>query len=535
MSKGFQSIWGGDGVSIVPTSAGTAGPPASVLLEAEQIVKIFPPNATALTGVNFQIRAGEVTSLLGANGAGKSTLTKILTGVEQPSSGRLTFLGKEIRFERPSDAMRVGISAVYQELPLLPNLSASENSVLGRPRPLLRRWSAASAEAVYRRVASLVPNPPPPTALVGELTVGQQQKVALIRALADDPQVLFVDEGTSSVSAEEREEVSLTLKTLAQERGIGVVYITHFIEDALSAGHRVVVFRDGGVTLEGDAAALTAAQVVNAIAPPTDVNEGRTSRESGHHPIAVSTAGTDGSGQAAVLSVEGMVGLGVGPLTFAAKAGEFIGLYGPPGCGASELLRSLAALEPSDGVVKWRGQPLGKTSHQRFAADVIYCSGDRAKNLVGNWSLDENILLFDLAGRAILARPRRRLAADDARALMRKYEIVGDPARPVGTFSGGNQQKVVVARALEHARQPLILADDVTRGVDVGGRSKVNVMLRNAADQGTLVLFYSTEPEEIVELCDRVLLLDGGRIRRELRHDEISLHNLELAGRTRSA
>lgn len=507
---------------------------AEVLLRTEEIGKTFPPNMVALRGVNFEVRSGEVISLLGANGAGKSTLTKILTGIEQPSAGTIFWRGEITAFERPTDAMRCGIAAMYQELPLLPNLTAAENAVLGAPGSLLSRWSPRRASEAYLAVADLVPTPPAPTELVGELNVAQRQKVSFIRALTSNPLVLIVDEGTSSVSAEEREEVYQTLRRLARERNMGVIYITHFIEDAMHAGDRIVVFRDGSVVLEGKPTELSTEQVLEAIAPHAAALETSTQRGTSQAARSALPSRPAGPDSGAALSVRGLSGDGVGPVSFEAAAGDFIGLYGPPACGAPELLRSLAGLEQSLGTVEWQGQLLTGESHERVSRNVVYCNGDRSRNLIADWTIEQNLLLFRLSGRPMLSRPDRRGVEREAAALASKYDLVGDPKGPVGLLSGGNQQRVVVARALGHGTPLLMLADDVTRGVDVGGRSKINAMLREAAGAGTVILFYSTEPEEILEYCDRVYLMDRGQIRRQLSREDMSLRGLEMAGRTRN-
>lgn len=504
------------------------------LMAAHEISKTYPPALVALKGVSIEIRAAEVISLVGANGAGKSTFTKILTGVEQPSSGTIEWNGHPKVFHTPQDALRTGVSAMYQELPLLPNLSAAENAVIGLGGSLFEFWSRKDAITRYMELGRFVPNPPGPSELIGNMTVGQRQKVAFIRALAADPRVLFVDEGTSSVSAEERQDVYRTLRQLATERDMGVVYITHFIDDALQAGDRIIVLRDGMVVLEGTPDDLSKEEMVTAISPESVAVYSSADKALGNGSGAAEI-GTDASKKEDIDSdlqvIDARAG-NMGPVSVRASAGECVGLFGPPACGATDLLRSIAGLNPHEGSIYWRHELLGGSVVNHFRRRVVYCNGDRAANVIQKWTVEQNVGLFELFEQPILSRPNRETIRTLTSAVMERYSIVGRPNSVVASLSGGNQQRVIVGRALGRGLPLLLLADDVTRGVDVGGRQQINDMIRRAADEGAVVLFFSTETEEVVDLCDRVYVMNDGRVRRELNGHDLTIRNLESAART---
>ncbi|MBN9009235.1 MAG: sugar ABC transporter ATP-binding protein, partial [Rhizobiales bacterium] len=338
-------------------SGGAAVSARPSLLSLDRIVKSYPPSVRALRGVSLALRAGEVTALLGPNGAGKSTLARIITGVEQPTAGTLTFDGAAIELASPGAAVKIGIAAVYQELPLLPNLTAAENMSLGHTgQAALSVWRPGPARQTYIRLAAQIHDAPPPNAVVGRLTVAERQKVAFIRALSMNPRLLIVDEGTSSLSIGERREMQDLLRNLARTRDMAVVTISHFIEDALSGADRIVVLRDGLLALDAAAASTTHAVVLDALT-------------GGIAPASIAASPSGGprtaTGRSAALEVEGLSSPGIRPISFAIDLGECVGLYGPPGCGATEALRAIAGITAHSGRVRWNGERLPPSSAAR--------------------------------------------------------------------------------------------------------------------------------------------------------------------------
>jgi ABC-type sugar transport system ATPase subunit len=495
------------------------------ILEVQDLVKTYPPSVSALKGITLSIRSNEVTALLGANGAGKSTLARILTGVEQQTSGNLYLDGKAVHFPNPQAAIHLGIAAVHQELPLLPNLTAAENITLGHTAEgLFDVWRATPVRQLYLELANEIPDPPSPNALVGHLTVAQRQKVAFIRALAMKPRVLIVDEGTSSLSLEERREMQDLLRVLAHRREIAVIYITHFIEDALTCADRIVALRDGMLALDRSASETQHSDVFHVLGGGTSrisakgVDAG--SREEAEAFPKSTTKGFNLRVQS--LSCEGMTSI-----SFDMKPGECLGLYGPPGCGATETLRAIAGLINHSGSVYWNGQELPRSMPSRVKSNVVYCNGDRAKNLIMRWTVGRNIGLLYLFRQGLFAQPARSVAKRRARAVVSDFAIKGSPDEPIRNLSGGNQQRVAVARAISLGAPLLLIGDDLTRGIDIVGRGQIHQLLRSAAKRGVTILLYSTDPEELVSLCDRVLVLRDQVIMQEFHGSEISVAAVE--------
>jgi ABC-type sugar transport system ATPase subunit len=493
---------------------------AAPILQLDAAVKTYPPNVRALRGVTLGIRAGEVTALLGANGAGKSTLARILTGVEQPTSGSLLIDGKPVRLTRPSDANRMGIAAVHQELPLLPNLTAVENISLGQTsQRFLSIWTPTIARRRYIELARGIPNAPPPDVLVGTLSIAQRQKVAFVRALSTEPRALIVDEGTSSLSIEERKEMQAMLRRLALERQLAVIYITHFIADALAGSDRILVLKDGELALDSPASQTRYADVLQVLGGAAGNVKSQSDTEAS---VVVRP------GESARLDVDGLACDGVGAMSFAVNAGECVGLYGPPGCGANEALRAIAGFVSHRGSLRWNGEELaGLATPERVRRKVVYCNGDRAKNLMLRWTVGRNINLLYLFRQPLLALAARRSALTRAREVVRDFGIKGSAEELIRNLSGGNQQKVAVARAVSVGTPMLLIGDDLTRGVDIVGRSHIHILLREAVAKSAAILLYSTDPEELVALCDRVLVLRDGTIIQELQRPGIAVEALE--------
>jgi ABC-type sugar transport system ATPase subunit len=496
------------------------------LLRVNDVWKIYPPNVRALKGISLAVRAGEVTALLGANGAGKSTLARILTGVERPTSGTLELDGRPIALSDPSDGHRMGIAAIYQELPLLPNLTAAENMSLGHTgRPFLGIWSPGPSRRTYTELAVEIPDAPGPDALVGHLSVAQRQKVAFIRALSVEPRLLIVDEGTSSLSHQEREEMQDLLHRLAHTREIAVIYISHFVDDALSCSDRVIVLRDGELALDRPAGQTSHADVLEVLGGAV-----RGPAQSRKRDVSETGSASPGQSEPAScedLEVRDLHCHGIRSVSFTVSVGECLGLYGPPGCGATEILRAIAGLNDHTGLVRWDGDALPRSMAQRVLRNVVYCNGDRARNLILSWTVARNIGLLYLFRQPLLSIPSGKVARDRAREIISRFAIIGNADDAIRNLSGGNQQRVAVARTVSLGAPLLLIGDDLTRGVDIVGRSHIHGLLRAAASQGAAILLYSSDPEEIASLCDRVLVLRDGDVVRAIAAPDITVPVLE--------
>jgi ribose transport system ATP-binding protein len=501
----------------------------TALLTANRLTKIYPPRLAALRDVNFTICHGEVVGLLGANGSGKSTFAKILTGVEAPTSGTLLWEGKAVSINSPVAARRMGVAIVYQELNLLLNLTAAENVLLANSSSaVVDHFSRQAARQMYVRHASLLPDPPNPHDLVGELTFGQRQKVAIIRALAQSPKLLVIDEGTSSWNQTERAQFQDILKTLAHQSRIAIIYVTHFVDDALAVSDRLAVLRDGTKVLDTAELARLSTEDIVAVISGYTANQHRprpsylARQKSNHH-------GTIQGG----LHLESLVTPGAGPVDLQVAIGECVGFYGYPGCGAQEVLEAIAGLRPYKGAAKWNGTQLRGSVARRLRHNVVFCTGDRARQVMTKWPVYLNIALPRLFARSLLRRLPNKYFLELAEQLVAKYGVKGKATTLVGELSGGNQQKVLVASALEMGRPLLLLGDDLTRGIDVPGRSELYDMIRRTMHDEAAIILWSTDPHDLEELCSRALIFSGGRVVQELARGDITTTALEGVARVR--
>ena len=369
----------------------TARGPAA--LSVRGIGKIYPPASMVLRGVDLELAGGQVHGLLGANGAGKSTLIKILCGIERPTSGDIWMEGRgEVQFTGPQDAERVGIGVVHQELPLLPNLTAAENMVLGQQSGgFLSGRKRRKVEAEYRRRAEMFPGAPPADALLGRVGLHGWQMTAIIRARYLGSRVVILDEPTSSLDAGERRVLHDNLRRMARD-GVAILYVSHFLEDVLDVCDDVTVLRDGRVALGRSASGLSERDLLVAMTGDATAADAVVAPASSAKPA-------NGSG----LAVRGLRCGGVGPLDFTIALGERVGLYGLEGSGCRDALEAIFGLRPHAGEISWRGRALRGDAGTRIAAGIGFVSGDRARTLIGEWSVARNHSLTTLANRGQLS------------------------------------------------------------------------------------------------------------------------------------
>ncbi|MDO0927622.1 sugar ABC transporter ATP-binding protein [Streptomyces sp. TG1A-8] len=476
------------------------------LLRIEGIRKTFP-GVVALDGVDFDLRRGEVHVLLGENGAGKSTLIKMLSGAYTPDSGRILAGGEEVRIQGAQDSERLGIATIYQEFNLVPDLTVAENIFLGRqPRRfglIDRRRMEADAEVLLARVGVNVS----PRARVRELGIARLQMVEIAKALSLDARVLIMDEPTAVLTSEEVEKLFAIVRTL-REDGVGIVFITHHLEEIAALGDRVTVIRDGRSV--GQVPASTPEDELVRLMVGRSIEQ--------QYPRERTGAGT------ALLSVEGLTRDGAfHDVSFEVRAGEVVGIAGLVGAGRTEVVRAVFGADPYDeGAVKVSGTALKRHDvNAAMAAGVGLVPEDRkGQGLVLDASVEENLGLVTLrsATRAGLVDRRSQHAAAEriARRLGVRMAGLGQHVR---TLSGGNQQKVVIGKWLLADTRVLIL-DEPTRGIDVGAKVEIYQLVNDLTAAGAAVLMISSDLPEVLGMSDRVLVMAQGRIAGELSADE---------------
>jgi erythritol transport system ATP-binding protein len=463
------------------------------LLAARAVCKQFP-GTLALDRVDFQVEPGRVHVLVGENGAGKSTLMRILAGVDKPTSGRV-------------DAASGAIAMIYQELNLLPNMSVADNIFLGRERTrrgfVDRRAEERETADVMARLEQRIA----PRTLVGDLPLGQQQIVEIAKALARDARVLIMDEPTSALSAAEIAVLFRLIRDL-QSRGVGIVYVSHRLEELLTIGDTITVLRDGRVVAETEVAQASVAWIVEAMTGRAAMD-----RPPAASPVPQATA----KSREAAPKFQATVG----PIAISAAAGEIVGFYGLMGAGRTELFETLIGLRRPDRTrISLAGRALETLDiPERLRAGLAMVPEDRkAAGIVPTLSVRENMTL------ASPARDHRRAPqlAEELQIRCAGLDI------PITSLSGGNQQKVLLSRFLMASPQVLLL-DDPTRGVDVAARAEIHEIVRALARRGIAVLFASSELEEVLALATRIVVMARGRVTAQFPRAEATAESLVAA------
>ncbi|MFF5296954.1 sugar ABC transporter ATP-binding protein [Paractinoplanes globisporus] len=477
------------------------------LLEVSDVSKTFP-GVRALDQVSFTLNPGEVHALVGENGAGKSTLIKVITGVYQPDDGELRYQGEPARFGTPMDAQHAGISTIYQEVNLIPLMSVSHNLFLGRePRNRLglldegRMHREARAILAGYGVTADIRLP------LGTLALGAQQMVALARAVMIDAKVVIMDEPTSSLEPREVETLFGVIREL-HARGIGIVYVSHRLDELYRICDAVTILRDGRVVHTGRLADLERIRLV-ALMLGREMSEIR--REGA---TAFSSEKAVDTGAAPILRASGLTSRRkLHDITFDVRPGEVVGLGGLLGAGRSETIKAIGGAYPlDDGDVQVDGVDLKRpTTVQAVRNGIAVQPEDRkAEGIVAGLSVRENIAL------AVLPKVSRLGLVSDARidAIVERYMTrlrikASSPDQLVGDLSGGNQQKVLLARLLATGPKVLLL-DEPTRGIDVGAKAEVQSLIDELAAEGIGVVLVSSDAEELIEGADRVVVLRDG-------------------------
>jgi ABC-type uncharacterized transport system ATPase subunit len=503
-----------------------------LVLEMRGITKAFP-GIVANDHVSFELARGEVHALLGENGAGKSTLMNILYGLYKPDEGEILLTGKPVVFTSAKDAISAGIGMVHQHFMLIPVMTVAENIVLGHePTREVVLLDEAGAEARVRELSQRFGLAVDPTALISQITVGQQQRVEILKALYRGAEVLILDEPTAVLTPQEATELFGIIRSL-QADGKSIIFISHKLNEVLEIADRITVLRRGkkietvpreGATQESLAKAMVGREVLLRVdKPPSQPGETLLEVE---NLLVVDARGIE--------KVSGV--------SFSVRAGEIVGIAGVDGNGQTELIDAITGLRRATGgaVRIAASEHVHATPREMLDAGVGHIPEDRQRRgLVLEFSIAENIALHDYAeppsAKWGWLFPRRLV--ERARVLIKQFDVRGGgPLTRAGALSGGNQQKVVVAR--EIARDPKVLiAAQPTRGLDVGAIEYLHRRLVEERDEGRAILLISLELEEILSLSDRILVLYEGRIagehEGEVSEEQIGLEM--LGGRKRAA
>ena len=487
------------------------------VLEALGVEKRFA-GVRALAGVDLTVRPGEVHALVGENGAGKSTLIKVLTGVYQPDAGELRYQGATARFAGPPDAQAAGIATVYQEVALVGSMSVASNLFLGREP---RRFGMIDFPAMRRAAAKLLAElgiDVDPARELRTLGLGVQQMIAVARALHSDARVVIMDEPTSSLEPREVDTLLALVRTLA-ERDVAVVYVSHRMDELYRVCDVVTVLRDGAVVHTGPLAELDRVRLI-ATMLGRDIAEVRregTTAFSGEHE-------TEGEPVLAAHDLRRSTVLD--GVDLEVRPGEVVGLGGLLGSGRSETVQALAGLQRLDsGAVEVNGKPVrsGSAAAAIRSGIVLVPEDRKVEGLVPNLSVRENIVLAALPRLSRLGVVSRAKQDAVVRTFMERLQIkASSPDQRVSELSGGNQQKVMLARWLAMSPKVLLL-DEPTRGIDVGVKAQVQQLVDELAEQGLGIVMVSSDLEELVEGADRVVVLRDGKSISQLRGDEVSV------------
>jgi galactofuranose transport system ATP-binding protein len=488
---------------------------ASELLELRGITKRFP-GVLALSGVDFTLRGGEIHALMGENGAGKSTLIKVLTGVYPRDAGTIQLVGQPFRAASPMDAQRKGISTVYQEVNLIPELSVAENLFIARePRWLgMINWSAMRAKA--RTALQRLGLDLDVTLPVRTYSIAIQQMVAIARAVDIQAKVLILDEPTSSLDEQEVKQLFAIMRKLAGE-GLGIVFVTHFLEQVYQVCDRITVLRNGQLVGSYETAALPRLELI-ARMMGRDVEQVQ-AISAGHR--VQTPAGTE-----VFLTAEGLGRQGsVQPIDMDVKKGEVVGLAGLLGSGRTEFVRLLFGMDQADtGRVTVEGRPTRMRSpRSAIRAGLGFCPEDRKiTGIVPDLSVRENILMVLQTRRGWWRPISRRQQKQITENLIKALNIkTPDGEMPIKNLSGGNQQKAILARWLASDPKLLIL-DEPTRGIDVGAKFEIAKHIEDLRQKGMSIIFISSELEEVARSCQRVMVLRDRKKVGELSGAEIS-------------
>ena len=474
------------------------------MLELRNISKSFP-GVQALSDVSLSLNRGEVRALMGENGAGKSTLIRMLGGAHQPDSGTIRIDGREVLMQRPLDAIQAGIGVIYQELTLLPALNACDNMFLGRDQGhfwIPRRHEQQRATAIFQRMGVEIPLDVP----VGQLSIAQQQLIEIARVLAHDVRILIMDEPSAALTPQEVARLFALMRDL-KSQGIGIIYISHRLEEIFEIADTVTILRDGRQVAYCLVPELTRSRLIELMVGRVLMREfQRTQATTGSTLLEVSGLSRDDVVQ---------------NVSFQIRRGEVLGLTGLVGAGRTETARLIfGADQKTSGSIQVDGKSV-EINSPRDAIDAGICllTEDRkSQGLIPARSVRENFSLASLMRLQTAGFIRQREEADAFAVFVERLNIrIPDQEQLIRNLSGGNQQKVLLARWLFRNTQVFLL-DEPTRGVDIGARQEIYQLIADLAEQGKAILLISSELPEILSLSDRILVMRHGRITGEIQN-----------------
>lgn len=485
------------------------------LLALSGVTKTFPNGTVALAGVDLTIQPGRVHGLLGANGAGKSTLIKILSGALAPTGGDIRWRGERVSWTRPQAPREAGVATIYQHIPLVPTLTALENILLDQ-RAFLRH-RADDRQRIGDVVASLG-HPFDLDDLAGDLPIGARQMISIAQALAGGADLVVMDEPTASLAGDERQTVYDTIRRLAREEGKAILFVSHFLDEIMALTDEVTILRDGRAVLHAETADLDEARIAETIAGRAITALGRRKTRSEPGPVRLEVDAVASPGKLA-------------PTSFTLRQGEILGIAGVLGSGRSELMHAIFGADAhATGTVRLDGAEIGRYTDEAVAAGLALVPEDRAgQGFVPQMDIARNVGLGVMAQsgagvRRVDAKDERRCAENAIRRLGIKTP---GPHALVTELSGGNAQKVVVAKWLTD-RTRVLLLDEPTAGIDIGARTDILLLVRGLADEGLPVILVSSEFEELLAICDRILVMRDGRVIGEADPNETSETDLTL-------
>lgn len=502
------------------TDVGYLMPADQPIMQLRGVEKTFANGTKALRGVNLEIAPGRVHGLLGANGAGKSTLIKILSGAYAASKGEILWRGTSVKLESPKAANDMGVATVHQHIPLVPTLSILENIFLddnGLWRDsanLRRRFHELCARMGYRL------NPDAP---VGSLSIGQRQMVAIFQALGTGADLIVLDEPTASLALEERELVYSAVKQLSKAEGKAVLFVSHFLDEVMALTDQVTVLRDGVVVMTAETSDLNESLIAEAIVGKQVAALEHAPRHRGRKPA---------SGTIPRLTLRNLASPGrLHPLSLEVAPGEVVGLAGLLGSGRSEVLHAIFGADKyATGEVLLDGKAIGRSTGAAVAAGIGLVPEDRNRQgIIPDFEIWRNITLPALDGittfGGVLSQKLERARGWTA---IRMLQVkASSPDILVSDLSGGNAQKVTIARWF-FGDVKLYLLDEPTAGIDIGAKGDILRLVRKLADEGRSVLIVSSEFEELLAVCDRILVMRDGRCIAERPAAETSEHELLL-------
>ena len=485
------------------------------VLEMRGICKYFP-GVKALQDVDFTLREGEIHALMGENGAGKSTLIKVLTGVYSKDGGEVCIKGHEgpVNIKSPQEAQNAGISTVYQEITLCPNLTVAENMFIGRTKGAMTNWREINAKS--GKILEDLGIPAAPTQQLGSCSIAVQQMVAIARAVDMECKVLILDEPTSSLDEQEVAKLFKLMLDL-KSKGVGIIFVTHFLEQVYEVCDRITVLRDGGLVGEYIIEDLPRVKLVSKMLGKELDDMADIKKGSG------AEVWMDGE---AVLEAEGLSSTaGIKPFDFSIRKGEVNGFTGLLGSGRSECVRAIfGADRVASGTVKMNGKgikirkPLDAMKH-----GIGYLPEDRkGDGIVGDLSVRENIILAFQVMKGFFHPISRAQAEKYADEYIKLLEIKTASAdTPIKSLSGGNQQKVILARWLLTNPEYLIL-DEPTRGIDIGTKIEIQKLVLKLAAEGKSVTFISSEIDEMLRTCSRLIVMRDRKVVGELSGEDLT-------------